>query len=317
MDQPQVSIVIPVYNKAAYIQETLESALAQTYQNIEIILVDDGSTDGSLEIIQTYFEKYPDKIILIDQENQGVSTATNAGIQASSGDYIQFLDADDLLSKEKIEFQLLMIKDKNWNVASICKWSTFYNDSDRIDDFGLNIYSNFDSGIDYLLSAWNNAEMMAISSYLCSRELILKAGTWNENLTINQDGEFFCRVLLNCEEVIFENTQKVYYRKPGVSNVSQQKSYQASASLLESYRCYQREILKKEDSQRVREALARNYLRFIYVTHPQYPDLIEEAERELKKFQFEKPVRIGGPRFQALSRFLGFKNALRIKRLLQ
>ena len=97
-----VSIIIPVYNKASYIKETLDSALNQIYPNTEIIVVDDGSFDGSIEILQEYFEKYPKRIVLIDQENKGVSSATNTGIQASKGDYIQFLDADDLLSSDKI-----------------------------------------------------------------------------------------------------------------------------------------------------------------------------------------------------------------------
>jgi glycosyltransferase EpsH len=69
-----VSIIIPVYNKEPFIQYTLDSALEQTYLNIEIILINDGSTDGSLEILKKYSEKYPEKITLIDQENQGVSS---------------------------------------------------------------------------------------------------------------------------------------------------------------------------------------------------------------------------------------------------
>ncbi|MFC3415140.1 glycosyltransferase family 2 protein [Algoriphagus hitonicola] len=99
----RVSIIIPVFNKASYIKETLESALGQTYSNIEIILVNDGSTDGSFEILKAYVEKFPDRVLLIDQENQGVSTATNIGIQAAKGEYIQFLDADDLISRIKLK----------------------------------------------------------------------------------------------------------------------------------------------------------------------------------------------------------------------
>lgn len=316
MTQPLVSIIIPVYNKASFIRETLNSALAQTYPHTEIVLVDDGSTDGSFEILQEYFERYPDKVILIDQENHGVSAATNKGIEMAKGDYIQFLDADDLLSVDKIERQMRLIEGKDKSIMSSCEWVTFLDDPARHQRWNLRIFKDYPEPLQMVMDLFHQAEMMQPGVYLCSKELIQKAGPWDESLSINQDGEFFLRLLLQAEKVLFESSSKVFYRKPGLSNVSQQKSYQASQSLLESYRCYERELLKKEDSHRVREALAKNYLRFIYVTFPKYPDLIQEAEMEIQKFAFTKPVRIGGPKFQLMTKIVGFKNALRLKRWL-
>ncbi|WP_162340653.1 glycosyltransferase family 2 protein [Cyclobacterium salsum] len=314
MKKPLVSIVIPVYNKAAFIRETLDAALAQTYQAIEIVLVDDGSSDGSLEILKEYHERNPNKIVLIDQDNQGVSPATNKGIEKSRGEYIQFLDADDLMSSDKIEKQANLLRAKGNLAMASCEWVTFLDNPENYQKWKLNTYIDYPNPLDMVLDFFNHSEMMAISSYLTPKELIAKAGPWNEALTINQDGEFFMRVLLQAEQVLFEPEGKVYYRKPGATNVSQQKSYNASKSLLESYRCYEREVLKKEDSHRVREALAKNYLRFIYVTHPKYPDLIKEAEKEFDKFKFTHPVRIGGPKFQMMAKLLGFKNSIRLKR---
>ena len=110
MKEPLVSIIIPVYNKAAYVRETLESALGQTYPHIEIVLVNDGSKDESLSILEEFKSRYPDKIILINQENGGVSKATNVGIQASKGAYIQFLDA---LFQIKYYFCASFLRNKN------------------------------------------------------------------------------------------------------------------------------------------------------------------------------------------------------------
>jgi glycosyltransferase involved in cell wall biosynthesis len=317
MISPSVSIIIPVYNKAAFVRESIESALGQSYPNIEVVLVNDGSTDGSMAILEEFKASYPNKIVLIDQKNGGVSQATNAGIAASKGDFIQFLDADDLMAPEKIKKQLKHLEVKPKDGIATCKWATFEKNFDKTVEFDLGLYRDFSNGIDFLVQAWDSSEMMAISSYLTPRDLILKAGPWDESLTINQDGEFFCRVLLCSKGIFFEPKGKVFYRKPGASNVSQQKSYKAASSLLESYRCYEREILKVEDSKRVREAIAKNYLRFSYVIYPNYPDLLEASFREFDRMGVDRSVKIGGPKFQLMTKLLGYKNALKLKRFFQ
>lgn len=311
-----VSIIIPVYNKASFIKETLESALEQTYLNTEIILIDDGSSDGSFEILQEYYQKYPDKIVLIDQENQGVSAATNKGIEAAKGDYIQFLDADDLISPDKIANQIKLLEAQPFSTIASCEWRIFKDTLKQSQSMPYSVFQNFDSGLDLLLRFWNHQEMMAISSYLTHRSLIEKAGAWDESLTINQDGEYFTRVLLHADKVVYDSEGKVYYRTPGESNVSQQKTEKAMKSLLESYRCYEREVLKFEDSPGVRIALKKVYQKFIYDVYPQYPHLIKAAESHIKNLGISQKTYIGGPKFQTLSKFLGFKNALRLKRLL-
>lgn len=317
ISNPLVSVLIPVYNKAEFVRETLDSVLAQSYPNIEIVLVNDGSSDGSFEILQVYESKFPKKIKLIDSSNQGVSAATNLCINHAKGEYIQFLDADDLLSPNKIESQINHLKGKGSLTLSSCEWMTFWDTPKNHKNWNLRVFKDYTDSSQLVMDLYHYGEMMQPAVYLCSKELILRAGPWDEKLRINQDGEFFLRVLLQANEVVFDSFAKVFYRKPGLSNVSQQKTYQAYQSLLESYRCYERELLKKEDSERVRVALTKNYLRFIYVTYPKYPDLIEEAEKEIRKFAFSKPVRIGGPKFQQISKWIGFKNALRIKRYFQ
>ncbi|GAB2633363.1 glycosyltransferase family 2 protein [Belliella aquatica] len=311
---PLVSIIIPVYNKAAFVRETLDSALVQTYLNTEIILVDDGSTDGSFEILQEYYQKHPDKIVLIDQENQGVSAATNKGIQAARGEYIQFLDADDLLSSDKIANQIKLLAGQSESAIASCEWKIFNDTPKQAQSMFYGVFQNFNSGLDLLLRFWNYQEMMQPAGYLTHRSLIEKAGPWDESLTINQDGEFFNRVLLHTDKVVYDSEGKVFYRTPGEFNVSQQKTEKAMTSLLESYRCYEKDVLKFEDSPRVRIALKKVYQKFIYDVFPQYPHLIKATESHIKNLGISQKTYIGGPKFQTLSKFLGFKNALRLKR---
>ncbi|MDN3690578.1 glycosyltransferase family 2 protein [Cyclobacterium jeungdonense] len=315
--EPLVSIIIPVYNKADFVRESLESALAQTYPNIELVLVNDGSTDSSLAILEEYRSKFPEKIMLIDQENGGVSKATNVGIRASKGAFIQFLDADDLLSPDKIENQVRILEGNSPFALASCEWVNFKNDISQFIRLPYGVFQNYETGLDWLLYSWNKQEMMADSSWLTSKALLNLAGQWDESLSINQDGEFFMRVLLKSEKVIFDPKSKAYYRTLNETSVSKQQSYLAAQSLLDSFRKYQNEILNVEDSKRVRLALKRVYMKFIYDVYPMYPNLIKKAKDLMWKLDINEKVFIAGPKFQKLSRFIGFENALRLKRILQ
>ncbi len=101
----KVSVIIPNYNYASYVGQAVESVLTQTYRNVEIIVVNNGSTDHSMEVLS----KYASKIILVDQPNLGQSGARNSGLEKSTGDVIAFLDADDFWEPEKLEKQLVRI----------------------------------------------------------------------------------------------------------------------------------------------------------------------------------------------------------------
>ncbi len=103
---PKISVIIPCYNSAKYLWTALDSVFTQTYQNFEIIIIDDGSTDGIKEIINILLLKYPHKISYLYQPNQGPSVARNKGIRYSKGEYIAFLDSDDIWLKEKLELQI-------------------------------------------------------------------------------------------------------------------------------------------------------------------------------------------------------------------
>jgi glycosyltransferase involved in cell wall biosynthesis len=104
---PLVSVVVPTYNCARFLPEALESAFAQTYQPVEIVVVDDGSTDGSMDLLSGYGSR----VRLLRQPNQGVSAARNHGIRESRGEFVAFLDADDLWTPDKLEKQMALFAD--------------------------------------------------------------------------------------------------------------------------------------------------------------------------------------------------------------
>ena len=134
---PLVSIIIPTYNRKWIIEDTLLSVISQTYINWECIIVDDNSTDNTIELINKY-AKIDDrfKFIIKPITNiKGASVSRNIGLQNAKGKYIQFLDSDDLLAKNKLEVQIKLLEKENYNVISTCKWGDFMKTrSAAIDD---------------------------------------------------------------------------------------------------------------------------------------------------------------------------------------
>jgi len=106
---PKISVIIPIYNAERYLSETIESVMAQTYSDWEIVAVDDGSTDKTPEILKDHEKKLSKKLCVITQKNSGVSIARNTAIAAARGEYIAFLDHDDLWLPEKLEKQVKLL----------------------------------------------------------------------------------------------------------------------------------------------------------------------------------------------------------------
>src|SRR5690242_13746363 len=122
MEYPKVSVLIPCFNAEKFIGQTLESVLKQSWPEIEVIVVDDGSTDGSIEEVKRF---RGGKIQLIQQVSAGSGAARNRAYQASTGAFIQFLDADDLIEPDKIERQMTRLINQSSSVAS-AEWGRFY-----------------------------------------------------------------------------------------------------------------------------------------------------------------------------------------------
>ena len=108
MDQSLISVIIPIYNMEQYLERCLDSVLNNTYRNLEIICVDDGSTDSSLEILRRWEEKDP-RIVVITKENGGVSSARNAGLDRMAGDYVSFVVSDEFVHPQYFEALLFAV----------------------------------------------------------------------------------------------------------------------------------------------------------------------------------------------------------------
>lgn len=123
----KVSIIVPIYNISKYLEKCIESVISQTYKNIEILLVNDGSTDNCLEICKKY-KKLDKRIKIINKKNGGLSDARNAGLKCASGEYIFFLDGDDFISKDTIEYLVSLLEERNADVC-VCNYFLHYPDT--------------------------------------------------------------------------------------------------------------------------------------------------------------------------------------------
>lgn len=287
-DFPLVSVIIPMYNASRYIEETIQSVLDQTWSNIEIIVVDDGSTDNSYNIVS---DINSNKIRLFHQENQGAPVARNFGFSQSKGDYIQYLDADDLLSPNKIEDQLQLLLCNDTCCVSFCPFVVYQDNQE------MNMWENvsktshtYTSGFDFLVDLWTYYLPSYVPAcYLLPRTLIEKTGPWDESLLKNQDGEYMSRVLLNTSKVCCSQNSKVLWRYVPTS-ISHFQTYPKLLSLFESYKKIANLMIDYENSIRVKRAIsiAMGYLIYTESTyvfsfkimkychsisiHPQYPN---------------------------------------------
>ena len=125
-EKPLISVVVPVYNVAKYLKKSIESIVNQTYTNLEIILVDDGSKDESGDICEDYSLK-DSRIIVIHKPNGGLSDARNAGIKQAKGEYITFVDSDDTIDYDMIEFLYDLILKFNTKMSICCQTEIFEN----------------------------------------------------------------------------------------------------------------------------------------------------------------------------------------------
>jgi glycosyltransferase involved in cell wall biosynthesis len=278
MQKPLVSILIPAFNAEPWIGDCLRSAIAQTWEPKEIIVVDDGSTDQTLKIAKQFESE---GVRVVTQKQQGAAAARNTSLALSRGDYIQWLDADDLLAPDKIALQMnARHKHGSSRILLSSEWGRFIYRYNRAKFNRTELWCDL-TPLEWLLRKMGQNLFMQTASWLVSRELTEAAGPWDTRLLSDDDGEYFCRVLLASEGVRFVPEARVYYRGPGLAFRSLSYIGQSNRKLEAhwvSMRLHVVYLRSLQDSAKVREA-SLNYLRtsLIYF-YPERPDIVKEAE---------------------------------------
>ncbi|MDB3977482.1 glycosyltransferase [Flavobacteriaceae bacterium] len=301
----KVSIIIPLYNSEAYIAQTIDSCLAQTHDNIEIIVVENGSKDQGYQIVKSIDDK---RLSVFQILKPNAAAARNYGFQKATGTYVMFLDADDVLVPNKIELQIAALSAKPEGWVASCAWAKFKTNTKEAVISPQKVWA-IQNPVNWCLQSWMGEGMMIPGCWLIPKPIIDKAGLWNENLSLHDDGEFMCRVLLASKGNVFVENTVVYYRQQGNSLSRDHTSKKAAESALLVYKSYLQQILKFQDSKLARRALARNFSRFVYEYYPAHTQSIKEAYREINELGVKPPL-VGSPSFKLIQYLVGFKLAI-------
>jgi glycosyltransferase involved in cell wall biosynthesis len=274
--KPLVSILIPAYNAEPWIADTINSSLRQTWPQKEIIVVDDGSKDRTLKIAEKFIKE---GVQVVSQKNQGASTARNKAFSLCRGDYIQWLDADDMLEPEKISKQMEYVENNSSpRLLLSSEWGRFFFCIKRAKFIKTPLWEDLQP-VEWLHRKMSQNIWMQPGNWLVSRELTEAAGPWDERLSFDDDGEYFCRVLLKSHGVKFIPGARTFYRVTGpgsLSNVDKTDKKLDSAWL--SMRLHIQYLRSLEESERVHEAIVKYLQTWLSAFDPYRLDIVREMK---------------------------------------
>jgi len=308
---PLVSVIVPCKDAAPWLADTINSCLNQTWPKLELIIVDNGSSDGSLALAGKYESP---SVKIIECARNGASAARNAGLQQTRGNLVQFLDADDVLDRDKIRIQVERLGRLPEGTIASGAWARFHREPAASIFSPEPVWRDF-SPTDFLISSWLGGGMMPSFAWLTPRQVIEKAGSWNEELSLNDDGEFFSRVVLASKGIAFCGDARGFYRTLPYPTLSKRRDRKGFASAYKAADLSCRNLLEHCDSDAAKKAAACQLQRFIYDLYPQMPELIKAAEQRVLELGGSELRMGGGSAFKGLSACVGWKIARRCQLL--
>ncbi len=309
-----VSVIIPVYNCGESLHRTMKSVLAQSYPELEVILVDDGSTDNSYTLAKQYENS---NVFVLQQKNAGAAVARNTGLAVAKGEYIQFLDAGDVLGEEKIAAQVKALETQPGKVA-VCNYKQFTTDEELKNgvypDQSLFIYSS-DDPQDFLINLWGgkgHMNFIQTNCWLVPKQIIEQAGGWRAYRCPDDDGEFFARVLLGSEGIVYvPGVYNYYHIEPGGANqLSRSKNKKYLQNTLLTIDLKHQYLLQSGHHPYIKKAIASQYLRFAVDMYPAQRILSAIAYRRYQQLdtQITLPV-LGGKLIETIKHVFGWRSA--------
>jgi glycosyltransferase involved in cell wall biosynthesis len=296
----------------------MKSVLEQSYPNLEVVIVDDGSTDKSYAVAKKYESN---RVKVLRQRNRGAAVARNVGLDASSGDYIQFLDAGDVISREKIAAQVAALRNNSDKIA-VCFYRQFTRDKELYESHFVDqsdfIYST-NNPQEFLIRLWGGygkVNFVQTNCWLVPKTVIDKAGSWRAYRCPDDDGEFFARVLLASKGIVYvPDVYNFYHISPGgVNQLSRSTNPKYLMNTLLTIDLKHKYLLAYGPHPRLNRAMAAQYYRYAVDTYPRWPVISAIAWRRFKTLG-EKPPRIvlGGRFVQFISQVFGWRVARLLK----
>lgn len=312
--QPLVSILIPCYNAERFVRDAVQSALAQTWPRLEVIVVDDGSADDSVEMVASL--RNP-RVRLIKQRNSGAAAARNSALRHAKGEFIQYLDSDDLLSADKVAAQLALLERSPRGCVAVAATRYFADGTDPenglLQDGWPLVHS--DDPLEWLIQlhggdARGLGGMVQTASWLVPREVSDAAGLWDETPSPDDDGEYFARVVLASAGIRRSSDGCVYYRKHVMagSSLSRRNAKRYQSGALHSLDSRAELILAQRGTGHAKLALARCYRQRAFLAYPFARDVSRRAlERARELGDHRSPAEFGTWKGRFLAALLGWR----------
>lgn len=288
------SIIVPLYNKAPYIEKTINSIFSQVFKAFELIVVDDGSTDDSFTQLQVISYKLQEedpsqfrKLKIIQQSNQGVSVARNNGVKAAKYDYIAFLDADDWWAPSYLEEIARLIRE--YPKAGIYACSYFKVKQGKFISAQIGVSSDFEKGsIDYF-EAYSKSLWMPVwtGAAVVPRNAFNKIGGFKINLSLGEDFDLWLRIALSYQVVLLNRPLAFYNQDVDLSKRAIGRLHNPKSHILFNLDCFEKEALNNNKLKQLLDNL-RTYGLFPYYLSREYRP---NAKYELKKVNWKKQPR--------------------------
>ena len=291
----KVSVIIPNFNRETLIGDTLSNLLAQTAPPEEIIVVDDGSTDGSVSVIRSFGSK----IKLIQQANQGPGAARNAGLRIATGDFIQFQDSDDLYSLNKLKVQTELLKQTGADIA-FSPWVklTIKGRQARLEDHVLQ--QKMPPSEVSLSCWWLRRWSTVFQSLLFRRSFLDGLGFYRTDMMLGEDGELFFRALTRSPKVAFTAEALTLYRLHQVNKITQDEGSSRSRRVIDWARCLRCLIERWEECGLKPDLLTRLIFFSDVNKHLEYMRGMPGAPAELVDFLADRAARVPAARLPAV-----------------
>jgi len=210
MNSPLVSIIIPTHNDRDVVCDAIDSSLNQTYNNIEILVIDDGSTDNTEHLLK---DAYGNRIRYIKQKNMGLSSARNNGIRSSVGKFIQFLDADDLIDKNKLACQLKQLRSISGKALAYCDYIRSAIGDATVNYARMNPVITSENPLDDFIMKWETEFSIPPHCFLFDAAFFKEYGiSFDENLPTHEDWECWMNIFALNPQVVFINMPLADYR---------------------------------------------------------------------------------------------------------
>lgn len=280
-----VSILIPAYNAEKFIRETMLSAINQTWPHKEIIVVDDGSNDSTFKIAKSLESS---AVKVVSQNNTGVCGARNKALSLAQGDYIQWLDADDLLHPEKIARQLASSEVGRDSLTVLTSaFGRFFFRTEKAKFVPDSLWQDLDP-VEWIMARFNDNVWMNPTVWLISRRLTELAGPWDERLSRSgdDDGEYICRVVAASEGVKFVHDAQCFYRigTVGSLNWNMETTKKNLEPLFLSLSLTVGYLIALENSEKTRKACTQHLQTWLPYFYPDQDVLVEKMNRRAHDF---------------------------------